>query len=292
MIATADTANTEVERLVFYPLSAFHFKAGVTMTTTAIDPTEIIEYPESDGEPMGETDLHRALMTELIFALRWFLDNVQAYIAGNLFVYYEEGNTQAVVAPDVFVVFGVDPQPRRTYKVWEEEQRVPDVVIELTSRSTHKADEQSKPLLYARLGVREYFVFDPYGEYMRPQLQGYRLIGNSYQRMQQYPMYSAVLGLELRVEEQTLRLYNRATGERLPTSNEVVLARRDAERRLRAEAAARLIAETRAAEQTALAAEQAALAAEQAALAAEQTARAEAAEAELARLRTERGIDQ
>ena len=67
-----------------------------------------VHYPESDGKPMGETDLHRDLMTDLIFALKWFLRSTQAYVAGNLFIYYEEGNPRAAVAPDVFVVLGVE----------------------------------------------------------------------------------------------------------------------------------------------------------------------------------------
>jgi len=54
-----------------------------------------VHYPESDGKPLGETDLHRNLMIDLIFALKWFLHNVRAYVAGNLYVYFEEGNNKA-----------------------------------------------------------------------------------------------------------------------------------------------------------------------------------------------------
>ena len=87
-----------------------------------------VRYPESDGKPMGETDHHRNLMTDLIFALRWFLVNIQAYVAGNLFVYYQEGNPKATVAPDVFVVLGVPQRQRRVYQSWKEGGRLPDVV--------------------------------------------------------------------------------------------------------------------------------------------------------------------
>jgi hypothetical protein len=71
-----------------------------------------VHYPESDGKPMGETDLHRDLMTDLIFALKWFLRSTRAYVAGNLFIYYEEGNPRAAVAPDVFVALGVEQRRR------------------------------------------------------------------------------------------------------------------------------------------------------------------------------------
>jgi Uma2 family endonuclease len=230
-----------------------------------------IHYPESDGKPLGETDQHRDLMTDLIFALKWFLSNIRAYVAGNLFVYYEEGNPKAVVAPDVFVVLGVQQRQRRIYQAWKEGARLPDVVIELTSKKTRSADQTTKPLLYAQLGVREYFLFDPYGEYLEPRLQGYRLIDGSYVPMPEYPLHSAVLGLDLREEDNALRLYNPRTGVRLPTPAEVELSRRvaeeariNAEDRLAIEAEARRAAEQRAAEEA---------------------ARAAAAEAELARLR-------
>lgn len=264
-----------------------------------------VTYPESDGKPMGETDLHRRLMTDLIFALKWFFVQTRAYVAGNLFIYYQEGNPKAAVAPDVFVVLGADQYDRRTYRVWEEGGLVPQVIIELTSKKTRKADSETKPVLYAQLGVQEYFTFDPYGEWLRPQLQGVRLVNGVYQPMEDQPLHSAVLGLELRLEGTMLRLYNPHTGERLPTSDEEAVARRkaeaarqEAERRLRAEAEARQRAEKDADEQAARAAEQAARAAEQTARAAEQAARAASAEteaerlrAELARLRAERGED-
>jgi hypothetical protein len=188
-----------------------------------------------------------------------------------LFIYFEEANPKASVAPDVFVILGVQQRRRRTYRAWQEGGRLPDVVIELTSTKTHAADETSKPALYARLGVREYFLFDPFGEHLQPRLQGFQLVDQVYQPMREYPLRSAILGLELREEDNTLRLYNPLTGERLPTSDEEVLARRAAnaaraiaEERLLAAAAARRQAEARAAEQA---------------------ARAETAEAEVARLR-------
>jgi Uma2 family endonuclease len=213
-----------------------------------------VQYPESDGKPLGETDLHRNLMTDLIFALKWFLHNVRAYVAGNLYVYFEEGNNKACVAPDVFVVLGIDQRDRHTFRTWREGNRLPDVIIELTSKKTRKIDQTTKPALYARLGVREYFLFDPYGEYLEPRLQGYRLVDRNYELIREYPVRSALLGLELREENNTLRLYNAVTGERLPTSDEEVLARRAAEaartvaeERLEAEAEARRAAEARAA---------------------------------------------
>jgi Uma2 family endonuclease len=141
-------------------------------------PRRRVSYPESDGKPVGETDLHRDLMNDLIFALKSFLRQMRAYVAGNLFVYYEEGKPPHGGRPDVFVMLGVQ-QRRRIFKSWEERGRLPDVIIELTSKKTRAADQMLTSELYARLGVREYFLFDPHGEYLKTTLQGYRLVNTA-----------------------------------------------------------------------------------------------------------------
>ena len=98
-------------------------------TLTPALPAHQVEYPESDGKPMAETDIHRQAMLDSIATLSEFLhDRPDVYVTGNLLLYYEEGNPAAAVAPDVFVVLGVGKQLRRTYKLWEE-QHAPTVVI-------------------------------------------------------------------------------------------------------------------------------------------------------------------
>jgi Uma2 family endonuclease len=122
-------------------------------------------------------------------------------------------------------------------KVWEE-GKAPDVVFELTSASTRQVDLGPKKGMYEMLGVREYFLFDPLEEYLKPSLQGYRLEERGYRWMEGETLTSDVLGLELRVEEGWLRLYERETGQRLPTPAEVAKARRQAEARAEQEAQA------------------------------------------------------
>src|SRR5205807_1969709 len=113
-------------------------------------------YPESDGKPMAETDVHYQLLVDLRFALTNFFEaQPDVYVSGNLLLYYVEGNPKKCVAPDVFVVRGVAKGSRRIYKLWEE-GRPPEVVIELSSRQTWREDVQLKWQLYAQLGVREY----------------------------------------------------------------------------------------------------------------------------------------
>ncbi len=129
-------------------------------TTTA----QQVDYPETDGKPMAETDVHIDALLYLREALKdYFRDAPQVYVAGNMLLYYEEGNPAACVAPDVFVVQGVAKRERRTYKLWEEGQP-PAVVFEITSRGSRLEDLGTKRVVYAMLGVREYFLYDPLGE--------------------------------------------------------------------------------------------------------------------------------
>jgi Uma2 family endonuclease len=209
--------------------------------TTAGQP---IHYPERDGKPMAETDVHSDVLIYLREALKdHFRDEPQMYVAGNMLFYYEEGNPAACVAPDVFVVQGVAKGERRTYKLWEEGQP-PTVVFEITSRGPRLEDLGTKRALYAMLGVREYFLYDPLGEYLRPPLQGYRLQQGEYERMlppDQGQLVSQALSLELRVQDGQLQVVNPATGERLLTPAEAHAARRtEAEARQAAEARAAL----------------------------------------------------
>ena len=188
------------------------------------------EYPESDGKPMAETGIHVDCMTDLFKMLRgFFLMAPDVYVGANMFLYYQEGDPRKVVAPDVFVVLGVSSRDERnTWKVWVE-GKAPDVIFELTSKSTRKEDLVEKKGLYERLGVREYFLFDPQREYLQPSLWGYRLAGKEYVRLEGEVLQSEVLGLVLRVEEGQLRLYDRATGGRILTPIEEMEARQIAE---------------------------------------------------------------
>jgi len=101
----------------------------------------------------------------------------------------------------------VPKHDRRTFKLWEE-GKAPAVVIELTSESTRHEDQGTKRAIYADLGVREYFLFDPLGQYLKPPLRGYRLVRDEYVPMTGEALHSDELGLELRVEDGRLRLFD------------------------------------------------------------------------------------
>lgn len=196
-----------------------------------------IHYPESDGRPMGETEIHAQVLEDLRFALvRRYAGVPDVYVWGNLFLYYQEGDPKACVAPDVFLIRGVGKRTdnrRRIYKLWEEGGRAPSLVIELTSEGTRDEDVEKKRL-YERLGVEEYFLFDPFGEYLRPRLQGFRLEGDRYQPLPQRvdgSLESRTTGLILKPEGPRLRLWDKETGEALLNAAEADEARLAAEER-------------------------------------------------------------
>jgi Uma2 family endonuclease len=210
------------------------------------------DYPESDGKPMAETDVHRDQMVYLIEALKArYRERNDVYVAGNLLLYYEEGDVHSRVAPDVMVVFGAARRQRRTYRLWEEGLS-PTVVFEISSRSTRSEDLWQKRGLYEFLGVKEYFLYDPVREYLEPPLQGYRLVEGHFQALtaeqsdrHEWRLYSEQLGLALVTEQRVLlRLYDPDTGEKLLTPLEAQLkASKEAEQRQRAEEAESRIAE-------------------------------------------------
>jgi len=197
-----------------------------------------VNYPESDGQPMGETDVHRDEMVREIELLRRFFEGQEVYVSGNLLMYYRQGNPKKCVVPDVFVVKGLQPNRRRAYKLWIE-RRAPDAIVEVTSRKTMKTDTVTKPKLYRRLGVKEFFLFDPTEDYLDPPLQGFRLVDDEYVRIAadgRGSLVSNELGLRLHAEKGQLMFYRLDTGQRLLTEKE---ARQAAEQGWEAEAAAR-----------------------------------------------------
>jgi len=209
---------------------------------------EEIQYPSSDGEPMAESDITRDYMTYGVEALKLhFQGRSDVYVSANSFVYYEEGNKAAVVAPDIYVVFGVIKRQRDNYKIWKEAGIVPQFVLEITSETTQDVDQETKPEIYASLGVREYFQYDPSGDYLNPILQGLRLVNNRYEPIpvnniafDTLWLYSEVLGLELHLVSGELRFRNPQTGEFLKTYQQSEQARlAEQQARLAAESALR-----------------------------------------------------
>jgi Uma2 family endonuclease len=200
-----------------------------------------IEYPTSDGQPMAETTLHREVMSDMIGGLeRRYAEVPDVWVGGNLFLYYRKGDPSACIAPDVLLIKGVRKWKRPSYLLWEEKEP-PALIFEITSQSTRRED-QDKKKAYQKLGVEEMILFDPYGEYLKPRLQGYRLDGQGiYQAIPlnaDGSLDSRTTGLQIRPEGERLRLVDPATGEPLLWNDELEAA-------LKAETAARQAAEER-----------------------------------------------
>ena len=149
------------------------------------------------------------------------------------------------MAPDVFVVMGASNHRRMSYLLWQE-PKGPDFVLEVTSRSTRKRDQGPKRELYRRLGVQEYWQYDPTGDYLDPALQGYELRGGEYEALpavergaDRLLLRSAVLGLELRLEAGEFRFRDAAAGITLGTRQELETSLREEAAARQREAAAR-----------------------------------------------------
>ena len=244
------------------------------MSTTAL-PRPEIDYPSSDGKPMAENDWQLHAMLYAIGVLQaHFARRPDVYVSGDTLIYYEEGNIGKSVAPDVFVVLGAPAHKRMVYKLWEE-PKAPDFVLEVASPGTWRDDEGRKGELYARLGVREYWQYDPMGGLLPVRLRGRRLVGGGVYEAQPVVegpdgtlmLRSETLGLDLLAGRGgELHFRDPSTGrlllgleeamtaqhEAMTAHREAVAACRTAEARAKQETAARRAAEARIAELEAL----------------------------------------
>lgn len=188
------------------------------MTGTVIDQRTEIFYPSEDGEPLAETYDHVYAILMTLEVLRQYLTGQEATVLADQFLYYSQGMPRLRVAPDVMVIFDVAPGGRNHYKVWAEGQ-VPRVIFEVTSPSTRQQDLGFKYTLYEQLGVQEYWLFDPRGEWIEEQLRGYRLVGETYELIE--GGLSGALGLRLVAEGMLIGFYRQDTGERLLLPSEL-----------------------------------------------------------------------
>ena len=185
-----------------------------------------------------------------------FRNHPDVYVSGNLLIYYEEG-TRARVAPDVFVVFGAGKEERSSYLLWKE-PKAPDFVLEIASPGTWRDDQDKKRELYRRLGVGEYWQYDPTRNYLQPPLQGLELeVLRSATGEDLRNLAEAEDGrreAEARVEQEAAARRREAAARQVAESrvHQEAAARQAAETRAHQEAAARQAAEARLAELEAL----------------------------------------
>ncbi len=190
-----------------------------------------IVYPTGDGQPVAESYVHFWAITTIALLLRQYIEDqptpdpkpryqaTPGTVLANQFLYFAQGLPRLRVAPDVMVIFDVAPGGRDNYKIWEEPQ-APAVIFEITSAGTRDQDQNYKKELYEQLGVREYWLFDPKGEWIPEQLRGYRLVEERYQPIED--QISKQLALKLEVAGSLLDFYRLSDGEKLPQPRELV----------------------------------------------------------------------
>ena len=195
-------------------------------------------------EPPLESDRHLFQILLLLASLGWWWrDRPDApdggrhdfFMAGNLTIYFNPNQlkSQDFRGPDFFVVLETDDRERKSWVVWEENYRFPNVIIELLSDSTAPVDRDEKKKIYQNtFQTPEYFWFDPYslefsGFRLHPKTKRYRAIATTARGWR----WSKQLQLYLGIEEKKLRFFT-AEGKLVPAPVEAAI-----EERKRAEAA-------------------------------------------------------
>jgi Uma2 family endonuclease len=196
--------------------------------SSIVVPEEVV-FPPGDlesNEPPLESDLHRDQIDLLIRLLRWcWQQQHDFYVSGNLTVYYspQQRKSEDFRGPDFFVVLNTEDKPRKSWVVWEENGKYPNVIVELLSNSTAQTDRGLKKQIYQDIfRTPEYFWFDPESlEFM-----GFELLRGTYHQLQpneQGWLWSEQLELYLGIHEKKLRFFTRE-GQLVPTPEEAAIA--------------------------------------------------------------------
>ena len=188
---------------------------------------------ESDELEM-ESSLHYIQLALLVACLEWqWRGRNDFFIGANLTVYYSQQQlrNRDFRGPDFFLITNTEKRPRRSWVVWEEDGRYPDIIIELLSDSTARVDRNEKKVLYQnRFRTPEYFWFDPEDL----EFSGFRLIGQEYQAIVANEfgrLWSEVLELYLGIHDRKLRYFT-PDGELVATPEEAALQAQERVERL------------------------------------------------------------
>jgi Uma2 family endonuclease len=182
-------------------------------------------FPPGDlysDEPPLETELHLRQIILLLTCLEWlWKDRNDFYAAGNLTIYYSPRQLKSEYfrGPDFFVVLGCQRKTRKSWVVWEEDGKYPNLILEILSDSTAKTDRGLKKQIYQdTFRTPDYFWFDPYTQ----EFAGFHLVDGKYQPLQpneQGYLWSQQLELYLGIHQGLLRLFT-SGGQLVPTPEE------------------------------------------------------------------------
>lgn len=129
---------------------------------TAVNTETPIIYPNSDGKPMADNTLQFDWIVTIKGGLEaFFRDNPDVFVGGDLLWYPVEGDNKTRIAPDILVVFGRPKGYRGSYRQWQEGGIAPQLVFEILSPGNRPAEMRDKFNFYERLGVEEYYIYDP-----------------------------------------------------------------------------------------------------------------------------------
>lgn len=213
------------------------------------DSGEDIIIPPCDlwsDEPPLESDLHRIGMDLLINCLEWWWRNRNDfYASGNLTIYFspDQIKSRDFRGPDFFVVLGTERKPRKSWVLWAEGGKYPNMIVEILSDSTAAIDRGLKKQLYQdTFRTPDYFWFDP----QSLEFAGFHLVDGQYQPLESNPqgwLWSQQLELYLGIYERKLRFFT--------NEGQLVLTEGEDERQQKELAQARAEQEAQRAEQEA-----------------------------------------
>ena len=246
----------------------------------------------ASDEPEMESSLHYLQAMLLVSCLEWlWRDRDDFFIGANLTVYFsrQQLKNRDFRGPDFFLVKNTQRQPRRSWVVWEEDGKYPDIIIELLSESTAEVDRTTKRELYQdRFRTPEYFWFDPESL----EFVGLRLIGNRYQEIPNQPQgkWSETLELYLTILDGQLRFF-KTNGDLVPTPQESAVRSGEAVMQAQRESAIAQKESAIAREESAIAREESAIAQKESDLARQESAIAKQEVQQLKAKLRELGID-
>ncbi|NEP83689.1 MAG: Uma2 family endonuclease, partial [Okeania sp. SIO3B3] len=146
----------------------------------------------------------------LLTCLEWlWRDRNDFYAAGNLTIYYSpsQSKSQDFRGPDFFVVLGTEQKSRKSWVVWEEKGKYPNVIVEILSKKTADTDKGLKKKIYQdTFRTPDYFWFDPY----TLELAGFHLVDGMYEAIEPNEkgyLWSQQLKLYLGIEQEKLRFF-------------------------------------------------------------------------------------
>jgi len=218
------------------------------------DPMCLVENEEGD-EPLA-TDGHYREQIYVYSVLYERLAGPACYVSFQRWLRRDSEGREPPLQPDILVALGVPDALRRVCNPWEH-GKPPTLVAEWLSDSSLIADREGKPEEYRKLGIAEYWLFNPYGEFRDPRIQGWDLQAAggpaSFPLLADGSVTSRVLPVRFVVRGLRLEVLDATTGAPLTTQraqelhilDEIAARHREAEARQRAEQTAQREIEAR-----------------------------------------------